>query len=248
MLRPGPPLLRTSGFRLALTRFISAVVSRYRGHPALEAWQVENEPLAAFAGWRFGEESRDVTRHLPEEIRLVRLLDPRHPIVVTYTDVPWMAAQLQKTLRFDPDIVAVSIYWRLYFRSTFFTGYVDLTRFGMFAPLSLRYQNWLTSRRGRRLWVGELQAEPWPVDPATVRATSPAELARTMSAAQLAASWKSAVDAGIDRIYIWGVEWLLYRRQLGLDQETLDLVRALAADGRDGRTSLTPGPSVGLRR
>ncbi len=218
-------------FRSALARFVSGVVTRYRSHPALEAWQVENEPLAAFAGWRFGENSRDATRCLPGEIGLVRSLDRSRPIVLTYADTPWMAAQLQKTLRFDSDIVAVSVYSRLYFRSTFYTGYVDLTRFGMFAPLSLRYQKQLAARRGRELWAGELQAEPWPADLQGLLSASPEEVARTMSAVHLAGIWERVADAGIDRAYLWGVEWLLYRRKMGLDQETVDLVRVLAAGG-----------------
>lgn len=219
-------------FQPALMRFVAAVVLRFREHPALEAWQVENEPLAGFAGWRFGVGSRDVAPWLPEEIRLVRFLDPGHPVVVTYADVPWVASQLPATLRFDADIVGVSVYSRTYWNSPFYRGHLDLSRLGMIAPLSLEYQAWLVGRRGRAFWVTELQAEPWAVDPGGLLAASPQELARTMSREQLERSWKSAAGAGSGRIYLWGVEWLLAQRQRGRDGDILALVRRLAAAGR----------------
>ena len=223
--------LPEEAFRDALLRFVAAAVGRFRGHRALEAWQVENEPLAGFGGWRYGQGARDVTRWLPEEIRLVRSLDGRHPVMVSYADVPWPFTQLPATLRYDSDIVGVSVYRRAYFRSPFFAGYVDLARFGMLGPLSLGYQRRLAARSGRELWIAELQAEPWPVDPEGLLEADEGEIARTMSRQQLLDSWEAAAASGVDRVYLWGLEWLLRRRRLGHDGDVLDFVRGLGAGG-----------------
>ncbi len=227
--------LPEEALRDALLRFVEAAVIRFRDHPALEAWQVENEPLAGFGGWRYGEGTRDVTRWLAEEIRLVRSLDGRHPVMVSYADVPWMFTQLPATLSYDSDIIGVSVYSRTYFRSPFFSGYVDLTRFGLLGPLSLGYQRRLAAGKGRELWITELQAEPWPVDPDGLLRADAGEIARTMSRQQLIGSWEYAVGSGIGRVYLWGVEWLLHRQKLGLDLDIVDFVRGLGAgSGRDG--------------
>ncbi len=219
-------------FRPALLSFVAAAVTRFRDHPALEAWQVENEPLAQFAGWRFGERSRDARRWLDDEIAVVRALDPRHLIVASYADVPWMFTQLPGTLRCDADVVAVSVYRRTYFRSPWYRGYVDLNRMGPVGPFSLRYQKRWAALYDRELWISELQAEPWPKTPGGLLQAAPEELARTMSRQQLLRSWQEAAGAGISRAYLWGVEWLLHRRRQGLDLDVFEFVRAIASAGR----------------
>jgi hypothetical protein len=215
-------------FAAALMDFVAAVVVRYRGHAALEAWQVENEAFAGFLGWRFGAGCRDVSRWLPEEIRLVRALDPAHPIVLSYADAPWVGKQLSRTLRLDSDILAVSTYRQVYWRAPFYTGFLAPGELGVLSPLSLSYQRWATNRTGRRLWISELQAEPWPIGPGGLPAATDEELARTMSREQLADTWDMAARSGVDRAYIWGIEWLLFRTARGRDADILELVRDLA--------------------
>jgi hypothetical protein len=61
--------------------YITAVVQRYKGSPAITHWQVENEPyLGVFANEHCGDLDE---AFLEEEIALVRSLDSSRPILVT---------------------------------------------------------------------------------------------------------------------------------------------------------------------
>jgi hypothetical protein len=224
-------------FTSALMDFVTAVVTRFRDDQALEAWQVENEPDATFLGWRFGAGCRDARRWLEPEIALVRTLDCGHPVVLSYANSPWFVGQLRSALRHDCDIVAVSVYERLYFSSPFYSGFVDQTRLGVIGPLSLGRQRRRAAAHGRDLWVSELQAEPWPRGCENLLSAPREEVERTMSRAQLLGSWGRVTDSGIRRAYLWGIEWLLARRQQGLDLDVLDLVRGMVAGECRGEAS-----------
>jgi len=61
-------------------RYIQTTVLRYANHPALEFWQVENEPFIRFA---FGDCAGYDNTIFGEEVELVRQTDPIHEIIVT---------------------------------------------------------------------------------------------------------------------------------------------------------------------
>jgi Cellulase (glycosyl hydrolase family 5) len=207
--------LNDAAFKNALFQMLDSVVDHYKDHAGLEAWQVENEPYANVMGRTWGLNCREILSYLPEEIKFVRSVDQsKHPIVVTYTDTPWVVEQQRATLKLPSDIVGITMFEKLFFKSPIFNGYVEPYRqLGLLAPLSLTYQNVLAKRQGKPLWVVELQAEPWgPNGPYDNTET---EAYKTMNPEMLQTIWNRATSAGISRIYLWGVEWWIAEKERG---------------------------------
>lgn len=184
----------------ALYDYIEVVVCRYRSHPALESYQLENEALLRrFGHCRDGDYSRRRLRH---ERDLVRRLDPAHPIVMSMSDswgLPWRGPW--------PDMFGYSVYVRLRDRH----GRLQATKypawwFGLRAILVRLYS-------GRRSFIHELQAEPWTTR--DIQATAAGEQDAVMSVAQLRRNVAYAQATGLGPYYLWGLEWWYWRRMQG---------------------------------
>jgi hypothetical protein len=216
------------GLRAAALHHVRRTVERYRASPAIAAWQVENEPLDA-AGprrWRLGRD------FLLQEIADVRRLD-RRPIVLTAfapvrrtcdhvsdrdgcdagalagVDATGSIAELLGMLRPD-DVLGLDVY----------TG-VGLSRAADCWPA--RAAGWLSlaGSAGRRVWVTELQAEPWEPTPATL------DRPVSTSPARIAADFAILRSLGYRQILLWGSEYWLRRDRQG-DDRWLETAAALA--------------------
>lgn len=208
--------LSKSEFKQALFRMTEAAVLHFRNHPALETWQVENEPLAKIFGKIWGGSTcREVDALVSEEVKFVRSLDQhQRPIVVTYAFTPWTASQLRETLKFDSDIVAITLFNKVFFRSPIYNGYVEMFKLGAIAPLRLAYQKTIAEQHNKQFWVAELQAEPWGPD-GPYQFDRPEDAYESMNSDRLKATWNYATQSGVSRIYLWGVEWWLAERNKG---------------------------------
>jgi len=177
------------------------VVNRYKDHPALEFWQVENEPFA----WFFGECPPADPDFLSREVALVRSLDPHHPVLLTGSGG---ALFLVKGSRFT-DILGISIYRITYVR------WLNLYQnYGYFIPPQFyRVKANLAKKLGwfGEVFVSELQAEPWA--PRPLNETSLAEQYRSFNPQQFRSNLRFARSTGFDRFYLWGAEWWLYARE-----------------------------------
>jgi hypothetical protein len=226
--------LDDAAFKRSLFTMTETVVKHYHDHPALSAWQVENEPLAKILGKIWGDGTcREIGHLVREEVRSVRRWADgrsdgrRIPTVVTYANAPWFVSQLRQTLTFESDVVAMTLFNKLYFRSPVFTGYIEMFKLGPIATLRLAYQRSLIVKNQQELWIAEMQAEPWgPEGP--YRFDDPADAAVTMNPARLRQTWDYAVNGGASRIYLWGIEWCLSERDRGRSQ-MLDAVKGLVA-------------------
>ncbi len=208
-------LLNEAAFKEELFQMLQSVVHHFREDAALEAWQVENEPHANVFGKIWGLNCRKVLNYLPEEIKFVRTVDEnKHQIVATYADVPWIVAQYRAMLKLPSDILGITMFEKVFFRSSIINAYVEpYKQLGFFAPISLAYQSELTKRQGKPLWVIELQAEPW--GPKGPYDNSEEEAYQTMNPELLHTIWHRAASAGISRIYFWGVEWWIAEKERG---------------------------------
>jgi hypothetical protein len=215
-------------FKRSLIAMTATVVQHYRGHPAIEAWQVENEPLAKILGKIWGDETcREISHWVAEEVKLVKQLDPGRPTVVTYASAPWPASQFRTMLDFKSDVMGITLFNKLFFRSPIYTGYVEMFKLGPFAPLRLAYQRSITQQRRQDFWVVEMQAEPWgPNGP--YEFAQPEEADVTMNPDRLRETWNYAMNGGVSRVYFWGAEWWLSERQQGR-RTMLDAVRELVS-------------------
>lgn len=204
-----------SEFQQALLKMVETTVVHFREHPALELWQVENEPLAKILGKIWGGPAcREIIPLVAQEVRLVRSLDPTHRTMVTFASVPWTASQLRQTLEFGSDVVGITVWNKLFFKSPLYNGYVETLKLGFLAPLRLVYQKVVAETQGKQLWVAELQAEPWgPFGP--YHFDRPEDAYETTNPERLSELWQSVTEAGISRIYFWGAEWWLSERNKG---------------------------------
>jgi len=207
--------LAEADFNTCLLQYLSAVISHAKQFSCIEAWQVENEPLAT----RWGVGCRNIVQLLSAEIDVVKQEDPDRKVVLTYPNLPWVLSQHRQIMRFS-DIAGVDVYDKVWFEYRGCSRYLELLKGGVFAPLSLSYQRFLAEQQQKDLWVTELQAEPW--GPAHNVSLGQEESRKSMSPIQLETNIKYVQDAGITRVYLWGAEWWLFQRDIYGDRSMWD--------------------------
>lgn len=184
-----------TGFERVRNAYIEAVIRRYDGHPSIERYQIENEPL-----FPFGDCPPPDLRGLEREIATVRALTDK-PIQTTVSGEfePWSrAAPLV-------DVLGVSMY-RISWNDLY--GYSRYPIPAVFYKLRAL----ATSRHVQRIVISELQAEPWFLGPPTA---DDARWARAFTKEDLADQVRFARRTGLPEAYLWGVEWWYYLRGQG---------------------------------
>jgi hypothetical protein len=175
---------------------IETVVRRYAASEAVEAWQVENEPL-----FEFGICPPPDREFLKHEVAVVRALDDR-PIVITESGElsTWVGAAG------IADVVGISTYRSVWDK---YIGY-------FYWPVGPRYY----TRRSEAIAtlvdgviITELQAEPWGAVPLV--AIDRESQKALMNPAQLRDNVDFARRIGFPEAYLWGVEWWYWMRQHG---------------------------------
>jgi hypothetical protein len=173
----------------ALFDFIEAVVKRYKDHPALGSWQLENEALLKSFGMD-GDFDRD---RLKYELALVKNLDPNHPVIMSMSDswgIPWHGPW--------PDMFGLSIYRYYYDRG----AYRRSRRPAVFYRLRAGVISLIT---GRPVYIHELQAEPW--GPQATVSLAYEEQMVTMSQQHLEETFDFARKTHLLPADAWGLEW-----------------------------------------
>ena len=177
--------------RSQILEMLSAVVLRYRDHPALFAWQVENEPLLPFGECPW----RDFS-FLQNEVNLVQLLDSDHKV---YTSDSGELSLWFNVARLG-DKVAVTLYQKIW--SGELNTYLSLP----FPAVFYARKAWLIEKLfGKEVVVGELQAEPWVRG--ELKNSTFYEQEKTMTLTQFKQNIAFAKDTGLDTFYLWGAEW-----------------------------------------
>jgi hypothetical protein len=189
----------------AALAYVRATVAHEGGNPAIEVWQVENEPYVHFWG----------TAHdwsLPEwfverEAATVRSADPRRrPLLITHaswlrTDGTW------RRILNTADIVGEAVYTR---RQRGPLGFVYLLPFHL-GPLTpdLPGQERTARTMGKAVWISELQAEPFEAPWVNIRAAPVCDFP-SISPDLLRSNLELAQRSGAERAYLWGAEWWYY--------------------------------------
>lgn len=176
----------------SLIDLITTTVNRYKSHPAVTVWQVENEP---FLAGRFGICPPFDSDLLDREIATVRALDSR-PILLTDSGElsVWYPAARRG------DVFGTTLYRDLY-HGRF--GYMTYP----LGPSFFLIKKWVieTFAGQEHSMVIELQAEPWARG--WVGDVSLSEQFRTMDERKLLENIDYARRLGMPEIYLWGVEW-----------------------------------------
>lgn len=180
----------------AQLQMIEAVVLRYKDHPALTRWQVENEPYF----FLFGECPKPDVALIEDEYELVRTLDSDHAIQATASGEQslWINASM------NADVVGVSMY-----RTTYTRGIGHITY--PIPPWTYRAKARLFANNA--VVVSELQAEPWfarDIDTYTLD-----EQIKLFNPDRWDRHIEYARRAGFSEVSLWGVEWWYYLKENG---------------------------------
>lgn len=184
-----------------LKRYIQAVVERYRDHPALESWQLENEYFLKAFG-----DCPDFTRQrLIDEFKLVKDLDRNTPVVISMSNNAIGTPLYEPT----PDEWAISIYKRVWDK--------NLTKRYFEYPIPAWYYafraGFTEATRGRDVFAHELQAEAWLPEGYDMETAHTEELYKSMSPEHLEHRFRYGVATGMKKVDLWGVEWWYYMKQ-----------------------------------
>lgn len=188
--------LDKEAFKKVFLSFLEKSVSELVDFTAIEAWQIENEhQLALLHPWcrNLGDE------FLKEEVGLVRKTDSKkRPIVITFGGPSRIGNFWKKPISFG-DIFAVSFFnksWNQYVHL-----YLD-----PFITRNFRAERAAAERLGKRFWISEFQAEPWP--PRHLSETPIEEANLTMNPTEFENKLSLLKKlGGAERVYFWGVEW-----------------------------------------
>lgn len=183
-----------------LSKYIEVVVKRYKTHPALESYQLENESLNTWFGdCRSRAANRD---RLVAEYNMVKKLDPNHPLLMSLSDEHGFPMRQPV-----PDEYGFSIYRIVWNDKTPVHFYLTYP-----APVW-----WHRLRAGvikltqhRNVYVHELQVEPWGPKP-TVELSVP-DQDRSMGVKQIHKNMVFGRKIGSQEIYTWGGEWWYWRK------------------------------------
>ena len=192
--------LNKDEWKQALYAYMEIVVKRYKDHPALENFQLENESQA----WYFGD-----CREQPEPARVRE----EFGLVRSWTDKPiWMSLSDQ----YGPpigypaaDAYGYSLYTKVY------NNLLPGTYINPSPPV------WFHQARGaiiktakdKPLFLHELQLEPWGSK--FIASMTIPEQQETMNPERIHYNLEFARKLDVDHVYTWGSEWWYWSQSHG---------------------------------
>lgn len=197
--------------------FIRMVVQKYKNHPAIFAWQVENEPLLSDFGQGCDKPDRNF---LIKEVELVRSLDKRPIILTDSGELGWWVTSMQLS-----DIFGTTVYRTVYNKIFGFLEYPFLPYFYNVKSTLVRS---IFAPSNQKTIIIELQAEPWSPDN-NLADTSVEQQTSWFSVDKFKQNLNFGKSTGFDEIYLWGVEWWYFMAQKGYPQY-LDHAKTLFAN------------------
>jgi hypothetical protein len=202
----------TAAYEAGFNTYIKSTVERYRDREVLEFWQVENEPFVPF-----GECPKFNTKLIPATIKMVRDLDPYHPVIVTDSGelTTWRQAAHLGTY-FGTTLYR--LVWNKYL------GYVNYDI--IFPPAFYRFKAWINGIAPEQAMISELQAEPW-IPNGSILTTSVTEQFKTMSPELLTKNVEFAGRVGFSRVSLWGVEWWYWLKDKAGDPRMVEMAKGL---------------------
>lgn len=193
----------------ALMAYIGVALRRYREHPAIISYQLENEALLT----NFGTRPDTSRRRLRQEFSLVKALDPGRPVIMT-TSTSWGIPVLQPI----PDIVGFS-YYHIYFNGR--QGRYKKAG-GHYVLLHRLRALVIWQLLNRHSFIHELQLEPW--GPKAIWEMGRPEQDKSMGPDKIVQSLQRGRATKLFPIDMWGGEWWYWRLKQG-DPSIWDAVR-----------------------
>jgi len=183
-----------------ILKYIEKVVLRYKNNDAIINWQVENEPLFNFGKCPWYDKD-----FLKKEVRLVKLLDPSRPVIISDSGEQsnWFeAAKIS-------DIVGITIYRKVWAHITDGFGF----NFNSFLSPVTYWRKALLIKKifEKDVICIELQTEPWASKPFYDIPLE--EQFETMNLEIFKQNIEYAKNTGLDTFYLWGVEWWYWMKE-----------------------------------
>ncbi len=181
-----------------LLEYVTKVVQRYKNSKAIVYWQVENEPLFPFGecpNWYYKD-----SEFLKEEVALVKSLDPKRQIIISDSgeQSAWTkAAEIG-------DIVGITMYRGAWAHITDDIGF-NLNFVLLNSTTYARKAKLIKTVYGKKVICIELQAEPWTKK--ALKDSTVYEQLESMNLNTFKKNIQFAKETGLDRFYLWGVEW-----------------------------------------
>lgn len=189
-------------YQNSLRDYIAKTVKQYRYYPALEMWQVENEPFLYF-----GDCLKLTKEQLKDEIALVRQLDQEHPILVADSG----------ELGFWFTTATVADYFGTTMYRVVWNPFIGYWSYDWVPAAFYRWKLNMVGRVPQKAYVVELQAEPWSPNQALTD-VSEGEQSKSMNLSRLKTNIDFAQRVGLGRAYLWGAEWWSWLKANGQNQ------------------------------
>lgn len=189
------------------------VVERYRDHPSLVSYQLENEFFLTVFG-----ECPDFSRErLIDEYDFVKSLDPDTKLIVSRSNNALGLPVGQPT----PDEFAVSVYKRVWDKT--------ITKRYFEYPFPAWFYGFLAGAgeivTGKNMIIHELQAEAWLPEGFNMNTASIEEQNKSLNAQRLRDRFEYGRATGIKTVDLWGVEWWYWRKVHLGDPSLWDVAR-----------------------
>ena len=208
--------LTTDEQRAHIIDLLPIIVDRYKDHPSLGMWQLENEPLLEFGNCPPAD-----TATLAAEEELLRALDPSHPILITDSGElnSWIPAAA------FGDQLGTTMY-----RTVFSGRTMRPFRYDYIFPA------WLYRLKGRLVWlvhdkdvlISELQGEPWAAR--SFHEVSPEERRESLSPDRLKQLARFAKRTQFPEVYWWGAEYWYWEKTANNEPVFWDIAKGFFRD------------------
>lgn len=202
-------------YQAAVLDYVEASVERYKGNPAVEYWQIENEPFIRFP---FGECAHFDKEVIYDEVKLVKELDPSREVVITDS------GELSTWRR--PSALS-DVFGTTLYRTTRTIGGLVFS-YDWVPPAFYKLRARLWGNDEKHFFVSELQAEPWFKDGVTPQVADYAEEG-TFSPQRFEQNIAYSQKIGASRVYLWGAEWWYFMKEKKEDPRYWDLAKKLFA-------------------
>ena len=195
-----------------ILKLIEETVLKYKNHPTISYWQIENEPFLNFGDCPWYDKD-----FLLDEIDLVRSLDPETPILISESGElsTWFPAARVA------DIVGTTMYFQTWWHRAggfYFRYPIPAVHYHRKALLVDKIFN-------KEVICVELQAEPW--GPAPTYVISLEEQEKSMNIDKFRNNIEYAKRTGLPEFYLWGSEWWYWMKTKHNQPEFWEEVRKI---------------------
>lgn len=181
--------------------YLKTLYERYKDHPAVMAWQVENEAFFDYYAACPG-----LTRGIVlDEMRYVRAQEATREIsrpVYTGDSGEW---SLWVGFAGETDGVGVSVYRAVA------TKYFGTLRHWYITPMLYWRKAQLLGPFVGKVYISEMQMEPWTLR--AIQETPLEDQFKTFDKNQMRANFEYATQLGLPAVDFWGVEWWLWMKE-----------------------------------